>query len=42
MNNNLSEAEGSPEYYAVTARWTFNNKWDPERSVRELWPYICY
>ena len=42
MNNNLSEAEGSPEYHAITARWTFNNKWDPERTVRDLWPYICY
>ena len=42
MNDNLSEAEGSPEYHTVTASWTFNHQWDPERTVRELWKYICY
>ncbi len=42
MNDNLSEAEGSPEYHTVTASWTFNHRWNPERTVRELWKYICY
>ncbi len=42
MNNNLSDAEGEPEYHNVTARWTFNNKWNPEQVVRDLWDYICY
>ncbi len=42
MNDNLSEAEGSPEYHTITASWTFNHQWDPERTVRELWKYICY
>ena len=42
MNDNLSEAEGSPEYHTVTASWTFNHQWNPERTVRELWKYICY
>ena len=42
MNDNLSEAEGSPEYHTITASWTFNHQWNPERTVRELWKYICY
>ena len=37
MNNNLSEADGAPEYHTVTANWTFNRQWDPEKTVRELW-----
>ncbi len=42
MNDNLSEADGAPEYHTVTARWTFNDQWDPEQVVRDLWKYICY
>ena len=42
MNNNLSEADGAPEYHTVTASWTFNHQWNPERTVRELWKYLCY
>lgn len=42
MNNNLNEADGAPEYHTVTARWTFDNKWDPEKVVRDLWDFICY
>lgn len=42
MNDNLQEAEGAPQYYTVTAQWTFNGLWDPEKVVRDLWRYICY
>ena len=42
MNDNLSLAEGAPEYHAITASWTFNRKWDPERVLRDLWNHICY
>lgn len=42
MNDNLQEAEGVPQYYTVTAQWTFNGLWDPEKVVRDLWRYICY
>jgi len=42
MNDNLHEADGSPEFHAITAQWTFGGKWDPERTVRELWDYIRY
>ena len=41
-NCNLQEAEGAPQYYTVTAQWTFNGLWDPEKVVRDLWRYICY
>ncbi len=42
MNDNLNEADGSPEFHAITAKWTFANKWDPENVVRSLWEYIRY
>ena len=34
--------EESPEFHAITALWTFDGKWDPEKTVRELWPIIGY
>ena len=30
--NNLDEASGSPAPNEITAAWTFDDKWDPERS----------
>ena len=42
MNDNLDKAEGAPEFHAITALWTFDGKWDPEKTVRELWPVIGY
>ena len=42
MNDNLDKAEGAPEFHAITALWTFDGKWDPEKTMRELWPVIGY
>ena len=42
LQDNLHEAEGSPEFHRITARWTFDNKWDPERRVRDLWNVLAY
>lgn len=42
MADNLEEAEGSPRFYAITAKWTFDGKWDPERRIRELWNVLAY
>ena len=42
LQNNLSQAEGSPEFHAVTALWTFSGRWDPEQTIRNLWRYIAY
>lgn len=42
LNSNLKEAPGQPEFHAITARWTFNEKWNPEERIRSLWPVIEY
>ncbi|WP_239063712.1 pectate lyase [Bacteroides sp. 51] len=42
LNNNLQEAENAPEFHGITARWTFNGKWDPEQRVRDLWYVLAY
>lgn len=42
MDNNLSEAEGSPYYHTVTAQWTFNGQWNPEQEIRDLWYVVAY
>jgi pectinesterase len=34
--DNLYKAPGSPKSEQVTATWTFNGKWDPYKSLREL------
>lgn len=42
MNNNLEEAQGQPQFFEITAQWTFDGKWDPEAIVRNLWNVIRY
>ena len=42
LKNNLNEAEGKPEYHTLTARWTFDDKWNPEESIRQLWNVLAY
>lgn len=42
LKNNLHESESAPEFYAITARWTFDNKWDPEQRIRDLWNVLAY
>ena len=42
LNDNLKEAENAPEFYGVTAKWTFNGKWDPEQRIRDLWNVLAY
>ncbi len=42
LADNLGNAPGSPAPHAITARWTFEGKWDPERRIRELWPVLAY
>jgi pectinesterase len=34
--NNLYKAPGSPKPEQVTASWTFNRRWDPYQSLREI------
>lgn len=42
LRNNLQEAEGKPEYHTLTARWTFDDKWNPEETIRQLWNVLAY
>lgn len=42
LNDNLSQAKGSPEFFDITAKWTFNGKWDPEKKIQNMWKYIVY
>lgn len=42
LANNLQEAEGSPDFFAITADWTFQGKWNPEARIRDLWNVLAY
>lgn len=42
LRNNLQEAEGKPEYHTLTARWAFDDKWNPEETIRQLWNVLAY
>lgn len=42
LKNNLQEADGAPNFYGITAQWTFDRKWDPEKRVRDLWSVLAY
>ena len=42
LDNNLQQAESAPAFYGITARWTFDGKWDPEQRIRDLWSVLAY
>lgn len=42
LDDNLSEAPGSPAFYGITAEWTFGGRWNPEARIRELWKILNY
>lgn len=42
LNDNISQAPGSPTYYSTNARWTFDDRWDPEARIRSLWDVLAY
>lgn len=42
LADNLDTAPGRPPFHAITARWTFDEKWDPEAKMKELWEVIAY
>lgn len=42
LNDNLEESEEKPLFHAVTALWTFKEKWDPEARIRDLWNVLAY
>ncbi len=42
LENNLASAPGEPAYHTLTARWTFDNRWDPESRIRDMWHLLAY
>ena len=42
LDNNLDKSEDAPAFHEVTARWTFNGKWNPEAKIRDLWNVLAY
>jgi pectinesterase len=40
FKDNLTTAEGSPGEDVITAKWTFDNKWDPEDSMPAVLPFV--
>ena len=42
LKDNLQTAPGSPEFHGITAQWTFNDRWNPEQRIRQLWNVLAY
>ncbi len=42
LRDNLKESEEKPEFHGITALWTFDKKWDPEKRIRDLWDVLAY
>jgi pectinesterase len=40
FQDNLQSAKGSPDPDDVTPRWTFAGKWDPEKEIQSLLPFV--
>ncbi|MBS3944404.1 MAG: hypothetical protein KGZ42_02825 [Melioribacter sp.] len=40
FKDNLSEAENSPSPEIINAKWTFDNKWDPENEMTPVIPFV--
>lgn len=39
FSDNLDRAEGAPSAKSITARWTFDGRWDPESSMPSVLPF---
>ena len=42
LDDNMLTSEEHAYYHTCTARWTFNNQWDPEQRIRDLWDILAY
>ncbi len=40
FKDNLETAEGSTKEYEITAKWTFDGKWDPEGTMPAVLPFV--
>ena len=41
FSDNLERADGSPDESQITAAWTFEGKWDPEKSLPSVLPFAA-
>lgn len=42
LADNLDASDEAPEFHGVTAKWTFDEKWDPEKRIHDLWNVLAY
>lgn len=42
LADNLDASDEAPEFHGVTAKWTFAEKWDPEKRIHDLWNVLAY
>ena len=42
LQDNLNKASGSPEYFNVTSKWVFGNRWNPEKVILDMWKILEY
>lgn len=42
LKDNVGTGDNAPTYYSTNAIWTFNGKWDPEKTIRDLWGLLAY
>lgn len=42
LQDNLSQAPGAPEFYQITAKWVFGDRWNPEKRILDLWNVLEY
>ena len=42
FNDNLDKAETAPKENEITAKWTFDGKWDPEESMPSVLPMVFF
>ena len=39
FRDNVRDAQGNPDPSTIDARWTFDGRWDPERTMRPVLPF---
>lgn len=42
MKDNIMDCGQELYYHSTTATWTYDQKWDPEKRIRDLWKWLAY
>lgn len=42
MKDNIMDCGQELYYHSTTATWTYGQKWDPEKRIRDLWKWLAY